>query len=113
MIHEDTDVIFPPRVIPVLRDLRGESWKNLVSQVTLQPVVHPDRLAFVLFMARIAGCVTCHADSFRAMRGCTQCAIQTVRRHRGDDQELIKGFVEAQRDVSLHLDKSKGTQSNV
>ncbi len=108
MIHEDTDVIFPPRVIPLLRDLRSEPWKNLVVHVEEQAVIHPDRLAFVLFMTRIAGCITCHADSFRAMRGCTQCAIQTVRRHRGDDQELIKGFAEAQRDVDVYLENEKG-----
>ena len=103
MIHEDTDVLFPPRVIPSLRDLRGEHWKDLVTQVEQQSLVHPDRLAFVLFMVRISGCVTCHADSFRAMRGCTQCAIQTVRRHRGDDHDLIKGFTEAQHDIAQHL----------
>jgi hypothetical protein len=33
--------------------------------------------------------MTCHADSYRAMRGCTICAQQTVARFKGSDQELV------------------------
>ena len=108
MIHEDTEVIFPPRVIPALRNLRGEVWQDLVGRVSELPAIHEDRLAFVLLMARTSGCSTCHADSFRAMRGCTQCAIQSVRRYRGDDQDLINGFKEAGQEVENHLNKKKG-----
>lgn len=105
MIHDDTEVIFPPRVIPVLGDLRADDWRELVAHISELPLTHPERLGFVLLMTKICGCSTCQADSFRAMRGCTYCATQAVRRHRGDDSELIASFVEAQKEVQQYLDK--------
>jgi hypothetical protein len=103
MIHEDTDVIFPPRVIPVLRSLRGQSWQELVTRVSEKPIGHEERRAFVFMMTRLNGCVTCHADSFRAMRGCTQCAIQTIRRLRGKDEELLAGYEEALQEIRMYI----------
>jgi hypothetical protein len=37
------------------------------------------------------------------MRGCTICAIQAVRRFRGDDAELAASFERAKAEVVLHL----------
>lgn len=105
MYNEDTDVLFPPRVIPSLRLLRGEEWQNLVDQVQRLEGIAPDRLAFVLLMVRLGGCTSCQADSFRAMRGCTQCAAQTIRRYRGSDQDLVKGFLDAKEEVGKYLRK--------
>lgn len=105
MYNEDTDVLFPPRVIPYLRNLRGEEWQELVDQVRLLEGNAPDRLAFVLLMVRLGGCTSCQADSYRAMRGCTLCATQTVRRYRGGDQDLLKGFHEAKEEVGRYLRK--------
>ena len=107
MIHEDTEVIFPPRVIPVLQDLRDKDWHDLVSRVSKLSLIDPERLGFVLMMTKICGCSTCQADSFRAMRGCTYCATQAVRRHRGDDMELIAGFSEAHAEVQQYLNKKR------
>lgn len=103
MFNFDTELLFPPRVIPSLRDLRNESWKNLVDASLQQPPDGLDRLAFVLLMVRLAGCTTCHADTFRAMRGCTQCAIQTVRRYRGNDKELQGMFNLARQDIETFM----------
>jgi hypothetical protein len=50
-------------------------------------------------MIQLDGCMTCNADSFRAMRGCTQCANQTVRRFRGTDKELQRMFDKARKDI--------------
>jgi hypothetical protein len=33
MYNEDTELIFPNRVIPALRDLRGATWRKLVDKV--------------------------------------------------------------------------------
>lgn len=107
MYNEDTDVLFPPRVIPHLLDLRGDEWRNLVNQIKALKTLDTDRLAFVLMMIRLGGCSSCHADSYRAMRGCTQCAVQTIKRHRGSDPELIKLFEEARIDVARYLDDNK------
>lgn len=110
MYNEDTDVLFPPRVIPYLRDWRGEKWQALVDQVSLLKADALERLAFELLMVRLGGCTSCQADSFRAMRGCTQCATQTIRRYRGDDEDLLKDFFAAQEEVSRFLSARNGSR---
>lgn len=105
MYNVDTDVLFPPRIIPQLAELRSEIWRELVERVSNQPLDKNERLAFVLMMIRLGGCMTCHADSFRAMRGCTQCAMQTIRRYRGSDEELINLFHEAEIELEKNLPK--------
>jgi hypothetical protein len=105
MYNEDTEVLFPPRVIPHLRSLRGELWQSLVDQVSTLDGTTVDRLAFVLLMVRLGGCTSCQSDSFRAMRGCTQCAMQTIRRYRGSDEDLLEGYREAKEDVDRFLRK--------
>ena len=100
MYNEDTELIFPNRVIPELADLRGAGWKKLVEKVGEQEAESDDQLAFVLMMAQLDGCMTCNADSFRAMKGCTQCAQDAVRRYRGTDKELLTMFKTAQKDVA-------------
>jgi hypothetical protein len=103
MFNSDTELLFPPRVIPSLRALRGESWRELVDNSLQQPPAGLDRLAFVLLMVRLAGCATCHADSFRAMRGCTECAVQTIRRYRGSDQDLQSLYSLARQDIEKFM----------
>lgn len=105
MYNSDTDLLFPPRVIPTLRDLRGKEWRDLIDRVLEQDPTALDRLAFVLFMVRLGGCTSCQADSFRAMQGCTMCVNQTVRRYRGSDHELIKLYKDAQTEVARFLSK--------
>lgn len=100
MYNPDTELLFPSRVIPALRDLRGKNWGKLVDKVSNQETIQPDHLAFVLLMVRLDGCVSCNADSFRAMRGCTQCAAQNIRRFRGNDRELMKLYKEAEVDIA-------------
>lgn len=105
MLNPDTELLFPLRVVPMLAESRGEVWKNLIEQLC-KPDVNPvDQVAFVFMMVRMGGCVACNADSFRAMRGCTQCARQTVRRNRGSDQELLRLFEQARQEVLAHLNK--------
>lgn len=99
MYNDDTDVLFPPRLISQLQELKGDRWRELAYQAGQAEPLAAVRLAFVLLMVRLSGCVNCSIDSFRAMRGCTLCAIQTVKRFRGDDAELLKEFEIAQQDV--------------
>ncbi|MGD8555452.1 MAG: hypothetical protein PVJ07_03055 [Anaerolineales bacterium] len=87
--NSDTEIIFPMRVASQLRSARGQRWQRLVDQVLASREGSEERLGFSLLFVRLSGCLTCHADSYRAMRGCTLCAKQTVRRFRGDDSELI------------------------
>jgi hypothetical protein len=95
-------MLFPMRVAPQLRDLRGPVWRRLVDRALKAPEASLEELAFCLMMVRLASCLTCHTDSFRAMRGCTNCATQVIRRYRGDDAELVECFERARADVMAH-----------
>jgi hypothetical protein len=97
--NSDTEIIFPMRVASQLRSARGRSWQRLVDRVLASQEGSEERLGFSLLFVRLSGCLTCHADSYRAMRGCTLCAKQTVRRFRGDDSELIALYECALEDV--------------
>ena len=102
-MYYKTEMMFPPRVIPRLRDLRGREWQKLVDKVSALPEMHQDKLAFMLMMIQLDGCLKCDADSYRAMRGCDLCARQTVRRFAGTDEDLVKLFERARKDVVAFL----------
>src|SRR5512146_1247667 len=106
MYNSDTEVLFPSRIIPQLQSLHGEEWHRLVDHIRSAESTSAERYAFVLMMVRMCGCVGCNADSFRAMRGCTQCARQTVRRFKGTDQDLVNQFQAAKREVKNHQQKA-------
>jgi hypothetical protein len=91
------------RVAPHLRDLRGQAWQDLVDQAVNAPEGSLEQLAFSLLLIRLNGCLTCYADCYRAMRGCTDCAVTTVRRYRGDDEELISMYEEAVVEVEEYI----------
>ena len=99
MYNNDTELIFPSRIIADLGGQRGEEWAALINRVCQQEMSSVDHLAFVLMMTRLNGCGSCNSDSFRAMRGCTQCSLQNVRRFRGDDKELLKMYEKARQDI--------------
>ncbi len=97
------DLLFPSRAIEPLRKLRGGRWESLISAlVELQPT-SIERIAFVLLMVRISGCTTCQSDSFRAMRGCVLCSTNTIKRYKGDDQNLIELYDEAKEEINRYL----------
>jgi len=97
--QSDTEILFPMRVAPYLRDLRGKSWHKLVDGVTHEPEASLNQLAFSLLLVRMSGCLTCHTDSYRAMRGCTICATQVIKRFKGEDKDLLELFDNARKDI--------------
>ena len=100
MYCNDAEILYPAHVTPSLRDIRGEDWQQLVNWVLSHPEGHDVSLAFSLMMFRLDGCLTCHADSYRAMRGCAGCARQTISRFKGADAELLAAFEQALRDIA-------------
>ena len=104
MVNRDDEILFPAYAIDNLKTLRGEKWEELIERVRQLEINTPDRIAFTLMMARLGSCDTCQSDSFKAMRGCSRCATQTIERFRGSDQDLIKLFEQAQADLSRFLD---------
>jgi hypothetical protein len=105
MFNADTELLFPSRVLSSLRGLRGKIWDSLVDEVVSTPPNGVEMAAFVLMMVRLGGCSTCNADSFRAMRGCTQCARQTVKRFRGSDEDLVVIYHHACQEVERFLNR--------
>ncbi|MDR3577344.1 MAG: hypothetical protein P4L50_26075 [Anaerolineaceae bacterium] len=112
MYNSDTELLFPVRLIPGLGALRGETWKNLVDGLSGADPDPLGQLGFVLMMVRLNGCVACNADSYRAMRGCTQCARQTIRRFRGNDAELLEQFEQARLEVENYQQKQSANSRN-
>ncbi len=105
-MYTKNQLMFPHHVIPLLRDLRGAEWQNLVDQVLSVPEDTELSLAFMLMMIRLNGCMACETDSYRAMKGCDACAIQTLRRFKGSDQELVQAYQQAVEDVRGYIAKS-------
>jgi hypothetical protein len=98
--QSDTEIIYPMRVTPHLRNLRGESWRDLIDQVLASPEASIDHLAFSLLIVRMCNCLNCHTNSYRALRGCTTCAKHAVRRYRETDSSLLQCYDQAYHDVS-------------
>lgn len=103
-MHAGSELLFPPYAIVPLKELRGSEWQALVKRVAALSETHPDSLAFSLLMLRLDGCLTCETDSYKAMRGCVQCAIQTIRRFKESDKELLKLYKQAQEDMNAYLE---------
>lgn len=112
MYQPDAEMLFPSRVTPRLRDLRGKAWAELVDRISGKDEGDIDALGFGLMMIRVGGCLTCHADSYRAMRGCTACAQQAVARYKGSDADMLGLFKAARADVVNFLNGSAETMSD-
>ena len=102
-MYPDSEILFPSRCIPQLRDLRGPKWAKLIDRITALPDGHEDVLGFSLLMIRLASCLTCDLDSYRASLGCCTCARRTVSGFKGSDEEIIRLFKEARKEVRAYL----------
>ncbi|MCB9147441.1 MAG: hypothetical protein H6641_01670 [Caldilineaceae bacterium] len=96
-IHAKAELLFPAHLIPVLGELRGPEWQDLVEQVAALPETHPDVLAFVLMMIELDGCMKCNSNNYKFLRGCYLCATQTVQSFKGTDQELLDMYEKAKK----------------
>jgi hypothetical protein len=105
MYNPDTELLFPPRILPDLRDLRGIIWQELVNSVSESGENSFEETAFVLMMARLNNCATCNSDSYRAMNGCTFCTKQSLKRFHESDQTLIEIFLTTRAEVENYLQK--------
>jgi hypothetical protein len=104
MYQADTELLFPMRVTPQLRDLRGGKWRRLVDAVCASPDDSISCLAFNLLIIRLTSCLSCHTHSYRAMRGCTSCAIHAVKRFDGTDADLLNQYQASFDEILSHLE---------
>jgi hypothetical protein len=107
-MYAANELLFPSSSIAMLRQVRGDLFRALVERVMCLPEDHPEHLAFSLMMIRLDGCMACETDSYRAMRGCTPCARQTLRRFKGTDADLLARYEEALDDVRVYLESRPG-----
>lgn len=104
-MYPDSEILFPPRCIPLLAEVRGKAWKALVRRVARLPEDHPDTLALSLTVIRLAGCLTCDMDSYRASLGCATCSQRAVAGFKGTDEQLIERFEEAREEIEAYLNR--------
>jgi hypothetical protein len=103
-MYANNELLFPPYVVHRIRNSRGEDWRKLIDRVVHLHEDHPESLAFSLMMINLNGCLRCETDSYRAMRGCTACARQTLRRYKGPDRELMDHYAIALDEIQAHLE---------
>ena len=103
-MYPKAEVLFPSPLISHLRDLCGPKWMELVDWVDKLPETDPDNLAFCLLMIRLDGCLKCYSGSYKFMRGCEACAIQSVMQFKGDEEDLLELYAVAQQDIQNYLD---------
>ena len=106
-MYPDSEILFPPRCIPLLRNRRGPEWAELIDQIAARPDGHEDVLGFSLMMIRLGSCLTCDLDSYRASLGCCTCARRSVSGFKGSDRDLIHLFEEAREEVRAYLESGQ------
>ena len=105
---DSPEFVFPPYAIPALRGIGGAELDKLVEGTLEGEPGCPEQAAFVLMIVRLAGCVACQADSFRAMRGCIPCSRQVIRRYAGEDGELFRQYQTALQQVDKYCSSLDG-----
>ncbi|MCU0522187.1 MAG: hypothetical protein MUF84_16025 [Anaerolineae bacterium] len=106
-MYPDSEILFPPRCIEQLADLRGPKWQDLIRRVADLPHNHEDVLAFGLMMIRLGSCLTCDLDSYRASLGCCTCARRTVSGYKEDDASLVELFEKSLVEVRAFIEKQQ------
>lgn len=99
-VYRKYDLLFNPRLISQLRNLRNKEWSELVEQLAALPETHPEPIAFSMMMIKLGGCLTCEMDSYRAQRGCVACAQNTIISFKGSDKQLLKRYEQAKSSVA-------------
>ncbi|MCP4198849.1 MAG: hypothetical protein GY762_17020 [Proteobacteria bacterium] len=102
-MYPKAEVLFPSPLISCLRELRGEKWTALTDRVSQLPETDPDNLAFCLLMIRLDGCLKCYSGSYKFMRGCEACAIQSVMQFKGEEGDLVELYDLALADIQEYL----------
>jgi len=102
-MYPKAEVLFPSPLIARLRDVRGPVWAALVARIAPLPELDPRSLAFCLLMIRLNGCLKCYSGSYKFMRGCEACALQSIAQFKGEDEELAALYEVALADIEAYL----------
>ncbi len=102
-MYPKSEILFPHKSVQALKDLRGPRWQKLVERVAGLPETDLDSLAFSLLMIRVCDCLNCNLGSYKASLGCSACARRAVGGFKGSDEELLRKFEQAKREVEEFL----------
>lgn len=106
-MYPTAEILFPLHLVSRLEDLRGPKWKELVRYVASLPETHPDALAFALMMIRLNDCLKCPRHSYKYQRGCEECSVQTIVHFKGTDEDLLKLYEKARKDIARYIKQGK------
>ncbi|MER2599893.1 MAG: hypothetical protein ABTQ73_10255 [Caldilineales bacterium] len=110
-MYPKAEILFPPKLISSLRDLRGPEWADLITRIARLPETSPEVLAFCLMMIDMNGCMNCYAGSYKFMRGCAACARQTITQYKGSDDELLTLYQRASEQLDTYI-QQQAVQEN-
>jgi hypothetical protein len=107
MMYPRSEILFPHQCVSALRDLRGPLWQELVAHIADLPDTHEDSLAFALMMIKLAGCLDCDLDSYKASLGCCICAKRTINAFKGSDKALLQQYEQARKELGRYLEEGE------
>lgn len=102
-MYPESEILFPHRAIAPLRQERGDTWQELVTQVSNQKDGKEDTLAFSLMMIRMCDCLNCDQSSYKASLGCVSCAQRTVSSEKASDSMLRQTFEQTRQEIRQQL----------
>lgn len=105
MLVTQTELLFPPHLIPELAEVRGPAWRDLVTATAKLTETSLEQAAFVLMMARLVNCAACNPNSHRSTQGCADCSLQGLKRFHGPDEELLRLFETAKSEVKEYINQ--------
>jgi hypothetical protein len=104
MFNYRADLLFPPRCLPSIREMRGTVWEKLIDQVIQTDPDSIEQLAIILLMSRLNNCLSCDADSYRLMTGCATCSRQSLKRCKESDEALLASYSAAKKEIEQFIE---------
>ena len=112
-MYPRSEILFPYKSIPTLKNLRDEQWRELVERIAALPETHEDSLAFCLMMIKLCDCLNCDLGSYKASLGCSTCAKRAILAVKNSDATLLKRFEKAREEVLNYLERAGLKKSKV
>lgn len=95
--------MFPLSATPLLREARGDEWRELTNYVESLDEEHEDSLAFALMMVKICGCLNCQPGGYKLSLGCGTCAFRAAANLKGTDHQVLRRYRAAREEVNCFL----------
>jgi hypothetical protein len=107
MENPGRELLFPPHILPLLKELEIPFWKNIVTEALDAGSDSLEQMGIILMLARMNNCASCNHDSHRALHGCAACSIQTLKRYHHSGDSLLGSYRSAKKEVEEFLNKEE------